>query len=152
MALSKMPTCEPEMSTACMADAAQMMPAWPQVICTVLQVVLTTIDPSRRRQDLSYDAYEYTVRPHMYWLNLLLCLIAPVLPIPNVTMKVHIASRLLCSQPCLQAKHALAMPIPKCTCVQVHSHTYDTAEIPSAKFTYDLSPIQILVSEKHRAW
>ncbi len=36
--------------------------------------------------------------------------------------------------------------------MQVHSHTYDTADIPSAKFTYDLSPIQILVSEKHRAW
>ena len=36
--------------------------------------------------------------------------------------------------------------------VQVHSHTYDTAEIPAAKFTYDLSPIQILVSEKKRAW
>ena len=36
--------------------------------------------------------------------------------------------------------------------LQVHSHTYDTAEIPSAKFTYDLSPIQILVSEKHGAW
>ncbi|CAL5224040.1 g6662 [Coccomyxa viridis] len=59
-----------------------------------MQVVLTTIEPSKTRQDLSYDAYEYTV----------------------------------------------------------HSHTYDTAEIPSAKFTYDLSPIQILVSEKHRAW
>ena len=44
------------------------------------------------------------------------------------------------------------MPITKCICMQVHSHTYDTAEIPSAKFTYDLSPIQILVSEKHRAW
>ncbi|KAK9919161.1 hypothetical protein WJX75_009797 [Coccomyxa subellipsoidea] len=34
----------------------------------------------------------------------------------------------------------------------VHSHTYDTTEIPAAKFTYDLSPIQILVSEKQRAW
>jgi hypothetical protein len=35
---------------------------------------------------------------------------------------------------------------------QVHSHTYDTEEIPAAKFTYDLSPIQILVSEKQHAW
>ena len=35
---------------------------------------------------------------------------------------------------------------------QVHSHTYDTTDIPAAKFTYDLSPIQILVSEKRRAW
>ena len=35
---------------------------------------------------------------------------------------------------------------------QVHSHTYDTTDIPAAKLTYDLSPIQILVSEKPRAW
>ena len=26
-----------------------------------MQVVLTTIEPSKTRQDLSYDAYEYTV-------------------------------------------------------------------------------------------
>ena len=67
----------------CMADAAQMQPAWPQVICTVLQVVLTTIDPSRRRQDLSYDAYEYTVSSLMHRMKLLLCLTVPVLPIPH---------------------------------------------------------------------
>ncbi|BDA51659.1 probable endoplasmic reticulum-Golgi intermediate compartment protein [Coccomyxa sp. Obi] len=59
-----------------------------------MQVVLTTIEPSKHRPELSYDAYEYTV----------------------------------------------------------HSHTYDTTEIPAAKLTYDLSPIQILVSEKPRAW
>lgn len=77
----KMPTCAPRMCTVCMADAALMMPAWPQVMCTILQVVLTTIDPSRRRQDLSYDAYEYTVCSHMHWLTMLLCFSVPVLPI-----------------------------------------------------------------------
>ena len=47
------------------------------------------------------------------------------------------------------------VPIRHCKsgmCAQVHSHTYDTIEIPAAKITYDLSPIQILVSEKSRAW
>ena len=87
-----------------MVHAAQMMPACPQFLCTVLQVVLTTIDPSRRRQDLSYDAYEYTVYFRFHRLNLLLCLTVPVLPIPqNVIMKVQIASRLLCKQLCLQS-------------------------------------------------
>lgn len=33
-----------------------------------------------------------------------------------------------------------------------HSHTYQSDSIPSAKFTYDLSPIQILVQEKSRPW
>ena len=27
------------------------------------QVVLTTIEPSKEHQELSFDAYEYTVRP-----------------------------------------------------------------------------------------
>ena len=66
-------------------------------------------------------------------------------------MKMHIASRLLFASS-HASEYALTMPTPNCNCMQVHSHTYDTAEIPSAKFTYDLSPIQILVSEKHRAW
>lgn len=30
----------------------------------------------------------------------------------------------------------------------VHSHTYQSDEIPEAKFTYDMSPIQIVVTEK----
>ena len=111
--------------------------------------MLTTIDPSRIRQDLSYDAYEYTVCSHR-------AQIAAVRDAPNadephdVSMKAHTVSRLLCRQPCLQA--CLVTHIDRCCSLQVHSHTYDTAEIPSAKFTYDLSPIQILVSEKHRAW
>lgn len=74
---------------------------------------------------MSYDAYEYTVS----------C---------------------LAKSPCLHAYHPW---LHRATCsvcwpghMQVHSHTYDTAEIPAAKFTYDLSPIQILVSEKKRAW
>ncbi len=33
-----------------------------------------------------------------------------------------------------------------------HSHTYQADSIPAAKFTYDLSPIQILVQEKSRPW
>ncbi|KXZ55092.1 hypothetical protein GPECTOR_3g247 [Gonium pectorale] len=34
----------------------------------------------------------------------------------------------------------------------VHSHTYQSDAIPSARFTYDLSPIQILVQETSRPW
>lgn len=34
----------------------------------------------------------------------------------------------------------------------VHSHTYTTDEIPEAKFTYDLSPIQIVVRERPKAF
>jgi thiol-disulfide isomerase/thioredoxin len=34
----------------------------------------------------------------------------------------------------------------------VHSHQYTTEDIPAARFSYELSPIQIWVSEKHKAW
>ena len=34
----------------------------------------------------------------------------------------------------------------------VHSHTYQSDTIPTAKFTYDLSPVQILVEETRRPW
>lgn len=33
----------------------------------------------------------------------------------------------------------------------VHSHTFDTESIPEAKFTYDTSPVQIVVTEKRKA-
>ncbi|KAK9832652.1 hypothetical protein WJX81_007592 [Elliptochloris bilobata] len=33
-----------------------------------------------------------------------------------------------------------------------HSHTYNSFEIPSAKFSYALSPVQIIVAEQRRAW
>ena len=68
-----------------MAEAAQKMLTCPQFIYITLQVVLTTIDPSRMRQDLSYDAYEYTVCFLMCWLLLLLCMITSVLPIPQMS-------------------------------------------------------------------
>lgn len=32
----------------------------------------------------------------------------------------------------------------------VHSHTYTTDVIPSAKFSYNLSPVQIIVKERPR--
>lgn len=34
----------------------------------------------------------------------------------------------------------------------VHSHTYNTDDIPSAKFSYDMSPIQIVVRESRKAF
>ncbi len=33
-----------------------------------------------------------------------------------------------------------------------HSHSYQSDSIPSARFTYDLSPIQILVQETGKPW
>ena len=72
--------------------------------------------------EMSYDAYEYTVS----------------LPASCPNLHADPPGRQRCSLCCLS--------------MQVHSHTYDTAEIPAAKFTYDLSPVQILVSEKKRAW
>jgi hypothetical protein len=33
-----------------------------------------------------------------------------------------------------------------------HSHTYMSDAVPTAKFTYDLSPIQIVVKEENRKW
>ena len=33
-----------------------------------------------------------------------------------------------------------------------HSHTYMSDAVPTAKFTYDLSPIQITVREEQRKW
>lgn len=34
----------------------------------------------------------------------------------------------------------------------VHSHMYDTDQPPAAKFSYDLSPVQIVVKEMPRPW
>lgn len=34
----------------------------------------------------------------------------------------------------------------------IHSHTYETDAIPAAKFSYDMSPIQIVVKEERRKW
>lgn len=34
----------------------------------------------------------------------------------------------------------------------VHSHSYLSESIPTAKFSYDLSPIQIVVREEERQW
>lgn len=34
----------------------------------------------------------------------------------------------------------------------VHSHTFNTEDIPAAKFSYDMSPIQIVVREKRKAF
>ena len=58
-----------------------------------MQVVLTSVQPSKKNQEASFDAYEYTV----------------------------------------------------------HSHLYNTDDIPAAKFSYDMSPIQIVVTEKRKA-
>ena len=92
-----------DLCTVCMANAVQMMPACPQCIYTVLQVVLTTIDPSRIRQDLSYDAYEYTVCSHMHWLNMLLCLIVLVLTTPQCHHEdAHSLQAVICKQSCLR--------------------------------------------------
>lgn len=97
---------------------------------------MTTIEPSKTRQDLSYDAYEYTVINFAKPAQLLvsLSMYSPVsCPSCTTSCQSDVLTCNLCN-------------------MQVHSHTYDTADIPSAKFTYDLSPVQILVSEKHRAW
>ena len=101
-----------------------------------MQVVLTTIEPSKTRQDLSYDAYEYTV----------ITFAKPAQPLVSLSMGSP-GSGLQCTV--FGQNDVLTCKL--CN-MQVHSHTYDSADIPSAKFTYDLSPIQILVSEKHRAW
>lgn len=34
----------------------------------------------------------------------------------------------------------------------VHSHQYSTDDIPASRFSYELSPIQIVVTEKPKAW
>ena len=34
----------------------------------------------------------------------------------------------------------------------VHSHTFNTEDIPSAKFSYETSPIQIVVKESRKAF
>lgn len=58
-----------------------------------MQVVLTSVQPSAKNSEASFDAYEYTV----------------------------------------------------------HSHLYNTDDVPTAKFSYDMSPIQIIVTEKRKA-
>ena len=102
----------------------------------MMQVVLTTIEPSKTRQDLSYDAYEYTVSVFCICIRLKMSMLPHEYPSHSF------------GGPTSSVQRVRAFT----TGMQVHSHTYDTAEMPSAKFTYDLSPIQILVSEKHRAW
>ncbi len=63
--------------------------------CTVcMQVVLTSVEPSQKNHEASFDAYEYTV----------------------------------------------------------HSHLYNTDDVPTAKFSYDMSPIQIVVTERKKAF
>ena len=61
---------------------------------SALQVVLTSVEPSKKNHDASFDAYEYTV----------------------------------------------------------HSHLYNTDDVPAAKFSYDMSPIQIVVTERKKAF
>lgn len=64
-------------------------------LCSVaLQVVLTSVEPSRKNHDASFDAYEYTV----------------------------------------------------------HSHVYNSDDVPAAKFSYETSPIQIIVTERKKAF
>lgn len=58
-----------------------------------MQVVLTSVEPSAKNSEASFDAYEYTV----------------------------------------------------------HSHLYNTDDVPTAKFSYDMSPIQIIVTERKKA-
>ena len=63
--------------------------------CAVcIQVVLTSVEPSQKNHEASFDAYEYTV----------------------------------------------------------HSHLYNTDDVPTAKFSYDMSPIQIVVTERKKAF
>lgn len=59
----------------------------------LLQVVLTSVEPSQKNHEASFDAYEYTT----------------------------------------------------------HSHLYNTDDVPTAKFSYDMSPIQIVVTERKKA-
>lgn len=75
------------------ATAGQNWIAESQIPCLCMQVVLTSVEPSAKNHEASFDAYEYTV----------------------------------------------------------HSHLYNTDDVPTAKFSYDMSPIQIIVTERKKA-
>lgn len=71
-----------------------LLAVYKQTLVVHIQVVLTSVEPSRKDHEASFDAYEYTV----------------------------------------------------------HSHLYNSDDVPTAKFSYDMSPIQIVVTERKKAF